>query len=1183
MMQGAGVGVARGCWLVWCCLAWAAPLWAQAPALHLSTPPLAPTEQQVMLDEPRLLADRFVYRAGDESAAFHAILPAQAQAATTLDGTLERRAASGDWSPIAQATHQPVASRKAHVRLPLATLEPGEYRLTLVLSGGAEATAPLQTTFRVDARRDPPPTVGAGGIEIAWVPQAPIPGGVWPLRAAVPLPAGLVQDVRRLAVLENGRAVPAGIHVRDTWSHDGSIRWVHVHVPGRVVGGRPARYALTLLTQPAPPTRPLVQVREEAGVIHVETDMLRFDVQTSPLSPIRRLWFDPTGRGRFDAPPVLDSASAGAFVLDGRKVRFVAADRPDSVVVEEQDAVSVTVRAEGWYRASGSAASIEPICRYVTRITAYAGCPMLRVWHHTILAYDTRLHRLHEVGFHLPLAASQAAIGIDGQSVALTPGKTPAFAHQERHDRVRIEAGESSRQGTRCDGWITLDSPAGVRATLLLRDFWQLFPKEVEITDAGVTLLQWPRHGRRAFDHEDELSEANIHKFWCFHQHKLLDLNMPPDYFERWSQYPMAELECTADHGLAGNGQGLAMGSEFALVFSTDLRDSGSAAGWARAFDEDSTGLASPAWNAATAAMGELAAADRDHFREQEDWVEQGFLSFTRSVERGGDYGVWNYADVHTYYLPAENRPRLHRPWLNGHYQNNSLPWLLYYRSGSPDLRRWARANTRHYIHVDTINYADEQNAPIRWHRQGSMYHCKAPTHWGSDVPGMTRRDSHAGLLGHWVDPDASLWMWLLDEDRRAFDTYQNWTAKIAKHGAPLKGTRREINTSLAVIVELYRHTHDPDLIPFIRGMGASLRAETLHTQAPGPMWHPMWINRYYTLTRDPAYEAWILEYGRWPAVGHTQSLPLAALAYDLTGDVSYLTAQLDWLARQPRRLYRTATGDDPYEWYGLGPGPLGDQHGWWTWPAFALRLRRAGIEIIPPARESWGYPYFSPRRIARNDLSPSVTILALESRDQEIEILRGNEYSHGASVRVLSPSGRVVYEQDKMQENQTALEPVRLPPDGETGMYRLEFRSHWVPLQRRQTNLPVEAGIVSADDWLGGAYGSRWYVTPLDEVDQPLTLQVNSSTMEWPVHVRVETAGGDLIREGRLFEGRTGVKTWTCDLDPRRHPPPWAIDIVGQTTIQLGTPSKRRFLFAATPEALGAVQSQLRSGVSPR
>ncbi len=46
--------------------------------------------------------------------------------------------------------------------------------------------------------------------------------------------------------------------------------------------------------------------------------------------------------------------------------------------------------------------------------------------------------------------------------------------------------------------------------------------------------------------------------------------------------------------------------------------------------------------------MGKIAAADRQHFGPLEEAMEEGMLSYARSVERGKDYGMWNYADTHT-------------------------------------------------------------------------------------------------------------------------------------------------------------------------------------------------------------------------------------------------------------------------------------------------------------------------------------------------------------------------------------------------------------------------------------------------------------------------------------------------------------------------------------------------------
>ncbi len=220
-----------------------------------------------------------------------------------------------------------------------------------------------------------------------------------------------------------------------------------------------------------------------------------------------------------------------------------------------------------------------------------------------------------------------------------------------------------------------------------------------------------------------------------------------------------------------------------------------------------------------------------------------------------------------------------------------------------PAMLRWARKATDHYMNVDTINYAAEDNStikgpialgPIKSHQAGFMYHCKGLTHWGSEAFGMQRRDAHSGSWGHWVDPDALLWSWYIDGNARAKDVYDLWAGAIHEYGLPLDHARRDVNTSLAIAINYYQANWDVSVLPFIVAMGYSLRtSEPLENQNPGPLWHPLWMNRYYEQTRDPDYPEFILKYARMLQLGNTWTMSLAALAYDLSGDTTYLTARV--------------------------------------------------------------------------------------------------------------------------------------------------------------------------------------------------------------------------------------------------------------------------------------------------
>ena len=1106
---------------------------------------------------PVLLGDRFEYRGEDPTGQFYLVLPkpsGDGEIAALLKGHRVHIAVNdaATQNLIAETSLIAPEHRKVHFTIAAGALDPGKYVVVASLRGANDRLVgePLLFSFTRSGEAQAPAAFPPEGLPIQLPAQAWVRNAAWPTRASVPLPVGLVDDPRRLALYEDGMPIAADVHGRVVWHVEGSAKWAHVQFVARYRDdGSPREYRLKLLPQPVDSPATALRVQQGDERIVVDTGSVKFEVGRKAFAGIEKAWYDPSGKGQYDAAkPVIDGPG-GPVLVDGRAIRWEAAlDKEAAVEIEEQGPASVTILARGWYRQPGDQ-RLAPICQFVTRITAYAEQPSVRVRHHTILAYDTRTQYLRELGFHIATPLGRRyAVGVDGASLEgdllADPSAPPVFAHQDRFDHLRLVQGEKETEGKRVDGWFSIGSDPGAPGlAVLLRDVWQRFPKEIEMSGRGISIYSWPKHGRRSFASDEELALGNIHKFWCFHQGALLDLNLPSDYYERLKQYPGTQ-ECLPEHALNGNGEGLAIGEDFVLLFGTGVH-AAELPGLAKLFDEDPTGLPPADWNAATGAMGTMAAVDRACFSAMEEAIEKGFLSYTRSVERGNAYGVWNYADTHTYWDPVENRPDLHRVWHNSHYHEVGLGWLLYYRSGSRDLLRWARASTHHYIHVDTVNFALQNDLvrDIRFHLPGSMYHCKGLTHWGSEARGMERRDGHGALWGHWVDPDASLWAWYLDGDRRANDVYQMWHRSVREFGLPVAGTAREINTSLAIAVELYNATFDPDLLPHIHGMAKGLLTVPLEQQNPGPMWHPMWINRYYALTRDPSYRDWILRYGREESIGNTWVLGLSALAYELSGDKSYLTHHFERLSWFPRMGYQDEN-DPLYAWYGVGPGPLGSGWAWDTWGTFLAQLHRAGIDKIGAPTTGRGYCMYSPVPNTLTAGPTSLTLLVHEPHDRPLRINTGFDFRNHGQVTVTSPSGKVLLHEQRQNESAEDFGWRTFPADGESGIDRLDFRSHWSALKQPLSDADEAILLSSGGQEYRIVYGGRYYLVPLNP-EKPVQVTITMDTPTTPANFVIEDAAGAIIESGSIF-GARGRREVSFTLDPSRHRFPWALDAVG-------------------------------------
>ncbi len=256
---------------------------------------------------------------------------------------------------------------------------------------------PVEFRFKKTDRRQPSVPFPAEGVALALEPQTHLADAVWPVRCGVPLPPGVVTDASRLVVLENGRRIPAQITVRATWHVGGPAKWVHVDFRGRYRKGKPASYRLALLPATAPVLKTPLMCEQTDDQIIVSTGAVRLAINRHRFTGIETAWAAPKQDGRYDLEHPLVADSAGPYLVSGRFVRFDAANDKDvRVEIEEQGPERVTVVASGWYVSSEG--RLQPLSMFKTRITAFAGEAMVRVSHHTILTYDTRLEPLGRRG-----------------------------------------------------------------------------------------------------------------------------------------------------------------------------------------------------------------------------------------------------------------------------------------------------------------------------------------------------------------------------------------------------------------------------------------------------------------------------------------------------------------------------------------------------------------------------------------------------------------------------------------------------------------------------------------------------------------------------------------------------------------------------------------------------------------
>jgi hypothetical protein len=602
--------------------------------------------------------------------------------------------------------------------------------------------------------------------------------------------------------------------------------------------------------------------------------------------------------------------------------------------------VRVTIQATGWYV---SARTGEKLCLFKTRISAYAGQPFLDVTHRTIITYDTDNKQLADLAFSVkPLEPSRWQMGADGKTLSgdLPPGKGTVWLHQDQWDHFRVQDQDKPvTEGKQSDGWATETTKSG-SVTVMLRNLWQLYPKELELGRDAVSLHFWPRHGRVVYSEEEELARKNIHKIYYAHEGKLLDLKFPKKYFDAIRKI-MPMLEQQEENARMACGQGLAIGNDFRLFFKAGAEPA-EIAPQAALYQEEPHAIAEPAWNAKTEAEGRFAPVDTNRFPGVEKVLNEGYRSNTTTPDILKEYGMWIWPDTHNNWDPASGLPEWHRIWNLSHYQNVGETWLLYLRSGHHWLYKWERDNTAHYMNVGTVNYDDPAH-PLTGHLAGAMYHVKGFLPWGSPRFDYPRGDDYVEVSAHFVDPDAFTLSWLLLGDQTARELMEEWGARAINRVALAPERDRESSNTLGGLLSYYAATWDPQALLYIKDLTDEMLSRPWSEVSVSPVWHNQWLRRYWELARDER----VLQRAHEWLDGKTHAYyQIAAVFYQTSADKKELARVMRSASTMWQAYYYNP--GDPLDGFGPRLGALGSE--WFAprIPYFLQALVDAGINSLP-------------------------------------------------------------------------------------------------------------------------------------------------------------------------------------------------------------------------------------------
>ena len=418
------------------------------------------------------------------------------------------------------------------------SLAPGRYEVRAKLLVQGKEPERDEGFFLIESAEAPP---DRGKVALLLPRGVPEVRGGCPVHFGVPFPKGALTEASRVRVLDGrGKALPTSAVVRSRWGchAESSIRWLGVDVqlspaPATEPGGSPSEFSIEFgpeVESPAPPQAAMVT--QENGLYRVDTGPLEFVVRPGRFNLFDRVSLG--GRKLFDA-----GHDAGAYLVDHEgEVYRSANDRNATVTVEEATPLRAVLRAEGWFVKDGTEGKThsfslptDRLCKFITRIEAYAGKPYVRLLHTWIITYDSFAIRLRDVGLRLPVpGATRARFGVEeGDPVSVPVPAEGVYLLQHRPDQFDISRGEGTlhASGRRSDGTVIAEAGA-TRVGLSLRETWQRYPKEFEVGRDAIQLHFWPSHGR---DHpEVEIyARDRLHQQWYNHQGREMNLSVPWD------------------------------------------------------------------------------------------------------------------------------------------------------------------------------------------------------------------------------------------------------------------------------------------------------------------------------------------------------------------------------------------------------------------------------------------------------------------------------------------------------------------------------------------------------------------------------------------------------------------------------------------------------------------------------
>ena len=1067
-------------------------------------------------------------------------------------------------------------------------LAAGAYRMQATLRDKtAKTLLEGRWPFTVTDKKEPAIPFPAEGVRVNVHAQDKLADAAWPVSTGVPLPRGAIKDVSELALFENGKPIPANIVSRATWyptltwngsapqAGDGnSLKWVGVSFVARYEDGKTRTYILRRGPSTTSPAASRLTVREDDKQVLISTGPAQLAINKASFDGVHA-WLDRDRNGTFGTNEKL-LLGGGPYIVDQNGNRYSpSGPLPDGrkieVSIEEKGTARVVVTVKGWYHSPAR----KPLCIYNTRIIAFNSLPFFQVQQRTILTCDNREIKLADIGFAFKTPRPEGALlGTDtgmlpavpkGQlqsSVAKGGGTWSTSLHQDRSNHFRLihewtdkqkSARRVGREGKRADGHAAV-SGRDFSVSVFLKHVWEKYPKELEVGSSGIAVHFWPRHGYDAFAGEEVIGKEHLHKLRFSHTGKLLNLQIPDSYLQRLRDIDKLRKyrtdgpqECLYGYGSPGRGVGIA--NDFLVLLQAKRADTPVLT--AALVRQDPGAYADPEYACATDAFDKIRHQDLKNFPKTEKALEKTHLALYRFFENSEAWGMFTFAGYNTSHTAGVNYPtNLARLWGNSHYQEASAAWLQYFRSGNPEMLKWARAHSEHFTNIGTCNYDDPDHPVIASNPDGTtkgfhvpmagqQFHCKSPVPWGGPLASN----------GHFIDPQSIFMRYCLEGDYAAMDTFALWGTCLAR--APVDMTpHRDTNCTIAHILAYYAWSWDPYALALIHECAVPLHNTPFAKHGAGSF-HKYWAARYFDLTRNPQTLDRIKEWAETVgigALGWQIDPPAAALLYRQTADKKYLPV----MGKGP------AAYDNPEDpWHGYSQEAFGPYAG------FLFSGIPGGMHAVAQAglTEDTGNPVRgrTPQTGTvfkdRSGRDTDTEVLLLRKDDRAFQLVLENTGSNEAqtTIRLLGPDGKALVAPLTTRYDGRYIGPralrVAVPKGGAPGLVQLAMRggarqfSFFMPA----SDLDGEAAVMRPDTEYK-LRGPVYCVAPQPGQKMPVAFTFEAADV---AAIRLADGKGVEIMNTSIAKGLKRERA-TVTVDPNKHPLPWMLDVRGSAKVRV-------------------------------